>query len=190
MKRNFKGIWIPREVYLADDISWSEKILLAEIDSVSFNGECKATNKYFATFLGVTEQSVSRSISKLRERGYIARFILDEGKRTMAVSFAQEQVSSEPKDMDMEGFERFWEEYGRKVGRAMAIKAWGKLTKEERKLALSTVGDYVLLTPEVKFRKHPSTWLNQRCFEDDYESQKRDLLGGGSRKGGFNGMVL
>ena len=72
---------------------------------------------------------------------------------------------------------------------AMAIKAWGKLTKEERKLALSTVGDFVLLTPEVKFRKHPSTWLNQRCFEDDYEAQKRDLLGG-SRKGGFNGMVL
>ena len=38
MERDFKGVWIPKEFYLNRDLSWAEKILLFEIDSLdNFN---------------------------------------------------------------------------------------------------------------------------------------------------------
>jgi len=33
-KRDFKGVWIPKQIYLNNSLSWPEKILLIEIDSL------------------------------------------------------------------------------------------------------------------------------------------------------------
>jgi len=67
VKRDFKGVWIPKEIYLMSELNWTQKILLVEIHSLD-NGEgCYATNQYFADFLGVTAWTISTSISKLEE---------------------------------------------------------------------------------------------------------------------------
>ena len=34
MQRGFKGIWIPKEIWLSPDLNYVEKILLVEIDSL------------------------------------------------------------------------------------------------------------------------------------------------------------
>ena len=34
MDRNFKGIWIPKEIWLAEDLTMQEKVMLVEIDSL------------------------------------------------------------------------------------------------------------------------------------------------------------
>ena len=39
MERIVKGIWFPIEIWEADDLSWSEKILLLEIDSFTSQGK-------------------------------------------------------------------------------------------------------------------------------------------------------
>ena len=51
MNREFRGIWIPKDIWLNKDLSTNEKVLLAEIDSLggSSNG-CFASNQYFADF--------------------------------------------------------------------------------------------------------------------------------------------
>ena len=33
-EREFLGVWIPREIYLAENLSWTEIILLTEITSL------------------------------------------------------------------------------------------------------------------------------------------------------------
>ena len=43
MEREFKGVWIPKEVWLNNELSLVEKALLAEIDS--FSGDGKAFYK-------------------------------------------------------------------------------------------------------------------------------------------------
>ena len=55
--RDFKGIWIPREIWLAEDLSHIEKLYLAEIDSLD-NGKkgCFASNAYFSRFFKMTPQ--------------------------------------------------------------------------------------------------------------------------------------
>lgn len=70
-KREFRGVWIPKEIYLSKELSWTEKILFVEIDSLDNEDGCYSRNDYFAKFLGVSETHVSRMISKLKSMGLI-----------------------------------------------------------------------------------------------------------------------
>lgn len=71
--RDFKGVWIPKEVWLDTDLNALDKIILVEIDSLD-SGErgCFASNKYLAEFCQCSESKVSRSISKLTKLGYVS----------------------------------------------------------------------------------------------------------------------
>jgi hypothetical protein len=70
--RKFQGIWIPRDVYLNTDLTWIEKILLIEIDSLDKgNKGCFASNDYFSEFLGVSKTHISKSIKRLIELNFV-----------------------------------------------------------------------------------------------------------------------
>lgn len=74
VNRNFKGIWIPKEIYLAPDLSWTEKILVMEIDSLDNDPElgCFASNKYFAEFLQLKSTgSAANLVSGLKRKSYV-----------------------------------------------------------------------------------------------------------------------
>jgi hypothetical protein len=53
MNRDFKGVWIPKDIYLNPELTLVEKILLIEIQSLDNEQGCFAGNKYFADFIGV-----------------------------------------------------------------------------------------------------------------------------------------
>lgn len=71
MERDFKGIWISRDIYLHESLTPTEKLLLAEIDSFSKNGQCFASNDHFAKFLCISKNHVSKLISKLAKMGLV-----------------------------------------------------------------------------------------------------------------------
>lgn len=72
LSRGFKGVWIPREVWLSDKLTMIEKIIFVEIDSLDSLGQgCFASNKYLAEFCGCSVPTVTRSISKLSKLGLI-----------------------------------------------------------------------------------------------------------------------
>ena len=72
MQRDFKGVWIPKEIWLDDNLGWSEKLLLVEIDSLASNEKgCFATNDYFADFFKLSKDRISKLISSLKNKGYI-----------------------------------------------------------------------------------------------------------------------
>lgn len=64
-------------------------------------------------------------------------------------------------------FEDWWLWYDYKKSKDKAQKAWNILTKEEKLLALKNVQAYVESTPDKQFRKHPTTYLNQKSFNDE-----------------------
>ncbi len=81
-RREFKGVWIPAYIWLDNDLSWTEKLLLVEIDSLAKNGECFASNKYFAEFFSLSKDRVSRVVSSLRDKGYVeVKVFYKEGSR-------------------------------------------------------------------------------------------------------------
>jgi hypothetical protein len=72
--RDFKGVWIPKEIWLDKDLTWIEKLMLTEIDSLSTkDGACIASNKYFAKFFGISERRVQQIIESLKKKGYVAQ---------------------------------------------------------------------------------------------------------------------
>lgn len=82
LNRDFKGIWIPKGIWLDKRLNALDKIILVEIDSLDANEEgCYASNKYLADFCQCTETKISTSIKKLVELGYIKITSFDGRKR-------------------------------------------------------------------------------------------------------------
>lgn len=82
--RDFKGIWIPKEVWLDDNLEAIDKIILAEIDSLDVNGEgCYASNSYLAKFCSCTERRVSTAVKKLIDNNYIEQAGFDGRTRIL-----------------------------------------------------------------------------------------------------------
>jgi hypothetical protein len=71
MERGFKGVFIPADIWLNTELTASEKMLFAEIDSLDNEEGCYATNEYLASFCGVSVPTITRGIAKLKSLGYI-----------------------------------------------------------------------------------------------------------------------
>ena len=86
-KREFKGIWIPAEIWLKKELSVLERGLYAEIDSFDRTGSgCYAGNDYFAEFFGVSAPSIARAIKKLLKKEVIVRAGYRNRKRILKVN--------------------------------------------------------------------------------------------------------
>ena len=64
-------------------------------------------------------------------------------------------------------FEEWWLMYDYKISKDKAKKSWDKLNEQEKDLALHMVLQYVNSTPEKTYRKHPTTYLNNKSFNDE-----------------------
>lgn len=72
MQRDFKGVWIPKEIWLDKSLTFQEKIILVEIDSYD-DGVigCFASNKHFVNNFGINSSRISQVIQSLQRKGYI-----------------------------------------------------------------------------------------------------------------------
>lgn len=74
MNREFKGVWIPKKLYLNDNLTWTDKLIILEVHSFSNNGlECFVSNEHLADFTQASLSSVEKSLSKLVKQGIIIR---------------------------------------------------------------------------------------------------------------------
>lgn len=71
-ERDFKGVWIPKVVWLDNRLSALDKVILTEIDSLD-QGErgCYASNRHIADFCQCSEAKVTKSVSQLIKYGYL-----------------------------------------------------------------------------------------------------------------------
>lgn len=81
MERNFKGIWIPAEIWLNKDLKVMEKLFLVEIDSLDNSDGCFASNGYFADFFGISKGRCSQIIKSLETKNILKIKYHYEGKQ-------------------------------------------------------------------------------------------------------------
>lgn len=100
--RDFKGVWIPKEIYLDRELDATEKILYTEIDSLDKeDGEgCYASNEYLANFCMCSKSKVSSGISKLIDKGYIYVEKFDGRKRWLRVRRKNKKSKNPDKTSD------------------------------------------------------------------------------------------
>lgn len=79
--------------------------------------------------------------------------------------------NQKPKDIYKPEFERFWSVYPEKTGKGAAYTSWQKVNPDVQlqSTIMAAVAAYKL-SKKVKegFIKNPATWLNQRCWEDEF----------------------
>ena len=179
MDRDFKGVWIPKEVWLDGRLSMLDKGILTEIDSLDMGDDgCFASNEHLAEFCQCGLTKVSTSISKLIDLGYIYVASFDGRKRFLKSRLSKSErqtfknckadsqkvkdsntsnnppnkpLNSITSDSDLTGFIEFWKNYPNKVKKSSAIAAWkaGKLEK---------IADRIIA--DVKLRKD-TEWKGQ-----------------------------
>lgn len=90
LQRDFKGVWIPKAVWLDTRLNALDKIILIEIDSLD-QGErgCYASNKYLSEFCQCSESKVSKAVSKLIDYGYLRVQSFDGRQRELKSSLAK-----------------------------------------------------------------------------------------------------
>lgn len=73
--RDFKGVWISDRLYLTREFTPNEKFVLIEIHSLTKKNsrQCYATNKHFADFVGLKENTIQKMLLKFEKSGYIKR---------------------------------------------------------------------------------------------------------------------
>lgn len=64
-------------------------------------------------------------------------------------------------------FDDFWEAYDKKVDREKSEKKWGKLRQYEKEEIMRYLPAYVRANPDKQFRRNPTTFLNNRTWENE-----------------------
>lgn len=203
--RDFKGVWIPKDIWLDERLNMLEKGILIEIDSLDRSDDgCWAGNEHLAKFCQCSTWKVSDAISKLTKLGYIKVAAFDGRNRKLksCLGYFQRQTFENPKadmgktkvsntnrknksisipqegkDSDStSGFDAFYAAYPRHVSKVASQKAWAKLKPNEAlqqtilaDIARRKRGEWA--GKDMQYIPHPSTYLNQRRWEDEQAGQ-------------------
>jgi hypothetical protein len=200
MERDFKGVWIPKEVWLDENLTWMEKLLLVEIDSLDKEKGCFASNKYFGDFFQLSPSRISELVSQLVVKGYVTTFLLYDGKqvkqriltptvpirkREQGIRKVEGGYSEKAEDNNTIlnntinnkyiniSFNTWWDLYDKKVGSKTKLEAkWNKLTDNQRTQAIKHTKEYIIAQPDKQYRKNPDTYFNNESYNDEIIKNK------------------
>lgn len=116
-ERSFKGIWIPKEIWLDKNLTLQEKVFLVEITSLDNDDGCFASNAYFSEFFGLTKQRVSQVINGLIDKKLLTvKLYYKTGtklveKRVLKVSSIFDRGIKESKEGYQENFQGYQEKF-------------------------------------------------------------------------------
>ena len=187
MERDFKGVWIPKEIWLSKELKALEKMFFIEIDSLDCKQRCFASNAHFSDLFGITKQRCSQIIASLEEKIYIKTTLIREGKqvkkRIIKVSrkfdrgikktgqgYQENAKGTNTKEQYKEticAFDAFWNKWPKKKDKQKAQSAFNKLTNIDRQLAIDGVDNFVK-GKEIKYITIPTTYLNNKRWEDEH----------------------
>lgn len=89
----------------------------------------------------------------------------------------KETYTEKEKENPLDGFDEFWMIYDKKVEKPQAEKSWKRIkpTIELQLTIYAAARTYVASTPDKKYRKNPSTWLNNQCWNDEVVTEQRKV---------------
>lgn len=93
MERQFKGIWIPAEIWEDTNLTWNEKIVLMEIDSFTAAGkDCFISDEYIGKLVGASTRTAASIVAKLVRLGYVKKTRSDGRHRYLESAIIASQV--------------------------------------------------------------------------------------------------
>lgn len=101
-------------------------------------------------------------------------FAKDEAPNDGATETKQPKQEAKKSKVEEIPFEDFYKLYPLKKSKQNAERAWKKLKQEDRRRAIDALPSYIAdCVREQRSFKHPSTYLNQRTWEDDFTTSAK-----------------
>lgn len=150
---------------------------------------------------GISIQNVRTALSKFEKYGFLTNQSTKTGRLITIENWELYQSKEENQQSDEQSpnkeltpnknnknnkniynahFEAFWNAYPRKVSKAAAKKAFGKLKVSDDLLKqiikAIDIQKQSRQWQSKEFIPHPATWLNQRRWEDEAEEEPEELL--------------
>lgn len=122
-KKKFLGAWIPADVLSMDNISMTDKVLLGQALTMK---TLFASNAHLAKKVGMSEDSVSRSINKLIKLGYLEKTGFNGRFRKITVS--DEFIKM--RDLGLSEIKRHEEEEETRLKHAQTLRKNAILSRE------------------------------------------------------------
>lgn len=86
MERDFKGVWIPKEIWLDERLNALEKLIFCGILHLSYDKTmCYESNSSLSEFCQCSETKISKAISKLIKLDYLCVIRFDGRQREMMI---------------------------------------------------------------------------------------------------------
>lgn len=126
----------------------------------------KSTNQYSANIISLISakpkngKALDKAIVKHRAK---QSQTTGRGNSTVDKPITNKPITNNQRQID---FETFWNIYDKKIDTKKCKAKFESLNSVDVEKILSVVKKYVDSTPEKQYRKHPSTWINGRCWED------------------------
>ena len=83
-ERDFKGVYIPKEIWLTPELTGYERLIFMEVYSLDRKFGCVAGNAHFAEWLGISERQVQDYIKRLKDKGLIS-VVINKAKDTRTI---------------------------------------------------------------------------------------------------------
>jgi len=111
----------------------------------------------------------SSGIPDIRQTAYIQNTHLVQNTNSIQTPLSEIKEKKERLFLD------WWNRYGKKVETKKTRAIWNKLTIEEIDQCLNVVDAYVKSTPEIQYRKNPTTYLNGHCWLDEIIQKEKNF---------------
>lgn len=160
------GVFLTSREALSRDTGLSERQVRTALDNLKATNELTIVSSRQGTMIQVNnyEKYQSATNETTNERP-------TNDQRTTS-NKNEKKEKKEKNTTSAYSFNSFWLAYDKKVGRADAEKKWNRLSEADKRAAMQSVASYVQSTPDKQYRKNASTWINQRCWEDDIEPKQ------------------
>ena len=84
VKRDSKGVWIPKDIWENEKLTWMEKLFLVEIQKATIinkNSVCTAPNSHFAKVFNLSRNRCSQIIVSLEKKEYTKMKYIRKGEQ-------------------------------------------------------------------------------------------------------------
>lgn len=132
--------------------------------------QATVTDLIFRAFYGdhTTVQEISSGIESLCRDFFEAALLLSHSVQPAPSCLPPSPESSVCHDVIVTpvDFDTWWHLYGKKIDRSKCEKKWKALSPSDQQACLAATPAYVASTPDIKYRRNPMTYLNNRSWEN------------------------
>lgn len=187
VNRDFKGVWIPKEIWLSKNITMVEKFFLLEIDSLDSKKGCFASNAHFSELFGLSKGRCTQVIKQLESKNYIKITLIYEGKqitkrlikvvnklnrgiKNIKLGYLENDEGTNTKEQynhkRIYAFLDFYNKYPKKGTKAEAERFWGKMPEHEKESAINGISNHTE-GKEKTYMVDAIRYLRNKRWEDE-----------------------